>query len=72
MILPGTLWTRSLLRATPWQWAHATTAMAGEAPHWRQARVMTATATATVGEAPRGDNERRDNNGNDYVQVGGT
>ena len=29
------------------------TAMAGEAPRWRQARAMTATTTATVGEAPR-------------------
>ena len=68
MILPGTLRTRSLLRATPWQRAHATTATAGEAPRWRQARATTATATATAGEAPRGDDERRDNNGNGYVQ----
>jgi hypothetical protein len=65
VILPGTLWTGSLLRATPWQRAHTMTATAGEAPHRRQARAMTATATAT---APRGDDERRDNNGNCYVQ----
>jgi hypothetical protein len=28
---------------------------------------MTATATATAGEAPRGNDERRDNNGKCYV-----
>jgi hypothetical protein len=42
--------------------------MAGEAPRWRQARVTTATATATAGEAPRGDDERREDKGNGYVQ----
>jgi hypothetical protein len=42
--------------------------MAGEAPCWRQARATTATATATAEEAPRGDDERLDNNGNGYVQ----
>jgi hypothetical protein len=68
VILPETLWTCSLLRATPWQRAHATTATAGEAPRWRQARATTATATPTAGEALRGDDERRDNNGNGYVQ----
>ena len=68
VILPGTLRTHSLLRATPLQRAHATTATAGEAPCWRQARATTATATATAEEAPRGDDERRDNNGNGYVQ----
>ncbi len=48
----------------PWQRVHVTTAMAGEAPRWRQVRAMTATATAMAGEAPRGDDKRHDNNGN--------
>jgi hypothetical protein len=68
VIIPGTLRTRSLLRATPWQRAHTATATAGEAPRWRQARPTTATATATAGEAPRGNDERRDNNRNGYVK----
>jgi hypothetical protein len=68
VILPGTLRTRSLLRATPWQRAHTTTATTGEAPRWGQARATKATATATAGEAPRGNDEHRDNNGNGYVQ----
>ena len=33
--------------------------------------MTTATATATAGEARRGDDESRDNNGNGYVQGGG-